>query len=137
MVLRNWNYFSPIEERGDMKGRKPKDGAMRLPSGNAGRRAIKESSGSDLFMREPVVKPGGLNELESQEWDRLTSTPAPILFNASAGLLRVVVQAFNQMMEADAIIRSCRKTGALSHGGQALRKPEFHSGAHSALRSLE
>lgn len=78
MVLRNWNYFSPIEERGDMKGRKPKDGAMRLPSGNAGRRAIKESSGSDLFMREPVVKPGGLNELESQEWDRLTSTPAPI-----------------------------------------------------------
>jgi len=85
-----------------MKGKVPKDPAMKLLTGNPGRRKVIESG--DPFIRESVVKPTWLNERESQEWDRLSSALAPVLSRASEGLLLVAVQAFNQMMVADEII---------------------------------
>lgn len=79
-----------------MRGRKPKDIAMKLLVGNPGKRKAQDSAEPDPFVCEPVCKPEALSERESQEWDRLTTTLAPILSRASEGILLVAVQAFGR-----------------------------------------
>ncbi len=87
-----------------MKGRKPKDLAMKLLSGNPGKRSL-SGSGQEPFTRSEIAKPSGLDTLTSEEWDRLTEHLAPILSTASTGMLLVAASAYSQMMSADAIIQ--------------------------------
>jgi P27 family predicted phage terminase small subunit len=86
-----------------MKGRKPKSLSVRLLAGNPGGRALPH--GGSPFHAGPLEKPGDLDLLASQEWDRLTMTLAPVLSEASRGMVLVAVSAFSQMMSADAIIQ--------------------------------
>lgn len=88
-----------------MRGRKPKDSILRMLHGNPGKRPIEES-GSDPFLRETVVMPNGLSGLETQEWDRLAETLAPLLSRASEGMLRAACSALAQFVEADRIVQA-------------------------------
>jgi P27 family predicted phage terminase small subunit len=74
-----------------VKGRKPKDIALKILSGNPGKR--------------PLEKPAGLDAWASEEWDRLVERLAPILSPASGGMLLCAVNAFSQLMSADKIIQ--------------------------------
>lgn len=90
-----------------MKGRKPKDLAIKLLTGNPGKRQTSSpsSSGSDApFVSSKLSKPRGLDKEASREWDRLVSTLAPILSPASAGMVFVAVDAFSQMKRAATVL---------------------------------
>jgi P27 family predicted phage terminase small subunit len=56
-------------------------------------------------VRETPVKPDGLSDVESREWDRLVRTLGPVLSRASEGALVVVVSAYGEFVTADAAIR--------------------------------
>jgi P27 family predicted phage terminase small subunit len=95
-----------------MKGRKPKDLAMKILSGNAGKRPLNRSplDKSPIDSREPffageIEKPAGLDAWASEEWDRLVERLAPILSPASGGMLLVACSAYAQLMKADEIIQ--------------------------------
>lgn len=87
-----------------MRGPKPKSLAMRLLAGNPGKHPIKESG--DPFVCGVPDKPAELDELASREWDRLVVSLAPLLSNASAGLLFVACNAYSQLMNADKIVQA-------------------------------
>ena len=88
-----------------MKGRKPKDLAMKLLTGNPGKRSSSSVIDSDApFVCAKLKKPKGLDEYASKEWARIVSTLAPILSPASAGMVLVAVDAFSQMRRAAAVL---------------------------------
>ncbi|MDC8450817.1 MAG: P27 family phage terminase small subunit [Nitrospira sp.] len=87
-----------------MRGRKPKDVAMKILHGNPGGRAMMESS-SGPFVCEPVVMPDGLSQLEQEEWCKLAETLKPILNRSSEGLLRVACSCYAEFMLADQVVR--------------------------------
>lgn len=90
-----------------MKGRKPKDLAMKLLAGNPGKRSTSPASPfeSDApFVSSKLSKPRGLDKYASKEWDRIVSTLAPILSPASAGMVLVAVDAFSQMRRAGDVL---------------------------------
>ncbi len=127
-----------------MKGRKPKDIAMRLLNGNAGKRPLNGSASADPFVRERVREPNGLSDLEAQEWRRLAETLAPILSRASEGMLLIAAQAFGQMMVADQIVRekgmfyeTCGEAGTVIRQHPAVKVREVARTAyHRALEAL-
>lgn len=86
-----------------MKGRKPKDIALRLLNGNAAKRPLPQNG--EPFVLEEVPKPRGLDRLASHEWDRLTTCLAPVLCAASGGMLLCAANAYSQMMSADKVIQ--------------------------------
>lgn len=85
-----------------MRGKLPQDSATKSLHGSPNRRKRDETG--DPFIREKPIKPHWLNERESMEWDRLSSTLSPILSRSSEGMMLVAVQSFHQMMQADEII---------------------------------
>jgi len=91
-----------------MKGRKPKDLAMKILSGNAGKRPLDKSTPAtgEPFVAGEIEKPAGLDVWASQEWDRLVERRAPILSPASGGMLLVACNAYAQLMKADEIIQA-------------------------------
>lgn len=110
-----------------MRGRKPKDVAMKRLAGNPGKHSLTQADAPDPFVCEAVIKPSWLNQRESAEWDRLTSTLAPILSRASEGMLLIAVQAFHQMMMADDIIaqHGFTYTTTTKEGAEMIRqRPE-------------
>ncbi len=86
-----------------MKGRKPKDLALKLLTGNPGKRPM-GSSDAAPFISAPLDKPAWLDEYASKEWDRLVSTLAPILSPASAGMVLIAVDSFSEWMRAVATL---------------------------------
>lgn len=96
-----------------MQGRKPKDLAMKILSGNAGKRPLARSpldesplSASEPFVTGDIEKPAGLDVWASEEWDRLVERLAPILSPASGGMLLIACNAYAQLMKADEIIQA-------------------------------
>jgi P27 family predicted phage terminase small subunit len=115
-----------------MKGRKPKDVALKLLAGNPGHRPL--PSNQEPFTRGELVKPEGLDVWASQEWDRLVESLSPILSPASAGMLRVAISAFSELMVADALIQQHGLTYAT--GGESGPLIRLHPAvrARSAAR---
>jgi phage terminase small subunit len=62
-----------------MKGRKPKDVAMKLLNGNAGHKPLAPIETDQPFTVAEIDKPDDLDEYGSKEWDRLVASLAPIL----------------------------------------------------------
>lgn len=87
-----------------MKGRKPKDVAMKLLTGNPGKRSTASADSDAPFVCAKLKKPKGLDEYASKEWNRIVSTLAPILSPASAGMVLVAVDAFSQMRRATKVL---------------------------------
>lgn len=87
-----------------MKGRKPKDVAMKLLTGNPGKRSAPALDSDAPFVCAKLKKPKGLDEYASKEWARIVSTLAPILSPASAGMVLVAVDAFSQMRRAAKVL---------------------------------
>ena len=87
-----------------MKGRKPKDLALRILNGNAGKRALPNMEGSPFTVGLPE-KPTTLDPVASQVWDELTEALAPVLSPASGGMLLCAVNAASEMAAADAVIQ--------------------------------
>lgn len=86
-----------------MRGRKPKDCALKLVTGNPGRRPLPNSGGP--FVAGPIDKPADLDAYASTEWDRLADALGSVLNASCRGILLVAVNAYAQMMQADAVIR--------------------------------
>ncbi|NOT94985.1 MAG: P27 family phage terminase small subunit [Nitrospira sp.] len=109
-----------------MKGRKPKDLALKLLTGNPGNRQL-GSSDAAPFISAPLDKPDWLDAYASKEWDRLVSTLAPILSPASAGMVLIAVDAFSEWMRAVALIEKEGETYTTVnvHGQEMVRpRPE-------------
>lgn len=93
-----------------MKGRKPKDLAMKLLNGNAGKRPLgtppAKSTGThdadEEFVRSPLEKPPELDAEASAEWDRLVNRLQIILTKADASLVRLAATTY-------ATIRQCER----------------------------
>ena len=85
-----------------MKGRKPKDLALRIIQGNPGRRRLE---GTTAFTVGPVEKPLNLDDDASQEWDRLTTALLDILSAADRGMLLVAVDAYSAFMGAARVLK--------------------------------
>ena len=91
-----------------MKGRKPRDLAMKILSGNPGKRPLGTpplADSGEPFVAGEIEKPVGLDVWASEEWDRLAERLAPILSPASGGMLLVACNAYAQLMKADEIIQ--------------------------------
>jgi P27 family predicted phage terminase small subunit len=86
-----------------MKGRKPKDVALRLLNGNSSNRPLPNTG--QPFVVGQIEKPVGLDVFSSEEWDRLVEHLAPILCAASRGMLICAVNAYSQLMSADKVIQ--------------------------------
>lgn len=109
-----------------MKGRKPKNLALKLLNGNPGHRPIRSSDAAP-FVSAPLDKPVWLDEYASKEWDRLVSTLAPILSPASAGMVLIAVDSFSEWMRAVALIEKEGETYTTVnvHGQEFVRpRPE-------------
>lgn len=89
-----------------MKGRKPKDVAMKLLTGNPGKRSAPALDSDAPFVCAKLKKPKGLDQFASKEWNRLVSTLAPILSPASAGMVLVAAETFSQIQRAKAAINA-------------------------------
>lgn len=97
-----------------MRGRKPKDLAMKILSGNPGKRPLGKmpldpspfAGSGEPFVTGEIEKPAGLDAWASEEWDRLVERLAPILSPASGGMLLVACNAYAQLMKADEIIQA-------------------------------
>lgn len=109
-----------------MKGRKPKDIALKMLNGNAGKRPISKTSlvggsaSTEAFTVGALEKPDYLDEYESAEWDRLIVNLAPILSPASAGMVLIACNAFSDMMHART---------ALEDAGERTYETESKTGA--------
>jgi phage terminase small subunit len=127
-----------------MKGRKPKDLALKILNGNPGKRPMASDS-SGPFVAELPKKPRGLDRYASQQWDQLVESLAPILSPASAGILFVAVSAYSELMHASKALEGgkfCYRTKN-QHGSVMLRtKPEVairdraRAAYHRALSEL-
>lgn len=95
-----------------MRGRKPKDVAMKLLAGNPGKRPTSSGSDAAPFTVAPLKKPRGLDKFSSYEWNRLVDTLAPILSPASAGMVLIAVDAYSQMMSAS---EALKKAGGMTY----------------------
>ena len=102
-----------------MKGRKPKDLAMKLLTGNPGKRLMGALNSDAPFAASAIKKPRGLDKYASKEWDRLVSTLAPILSPASGGMVLVAVDAYSEMMQALEALR----TGGLTYTTVSAKGP--------------
>jgi P27 family predicted phage terminase small subunit len=122
-----------------MKGRKPKDLAMKLLIGNPGKRstAPPSSPGSDApFTVSALEKPDYLDEYASQEWDRLVSTLAPILSPASAGMVLVAVDAFSEMRTAMEALKDGKQTyETISAKGPSMTRERPEIGIKNRART--
>ena len=124
-----------------MKGRKPKDLALRILNGNAGKRALPNMEGSPFTVGLPE-KPITLDPVASQVWDELTEALAPVLSPASAGMLLCAANAASEMAAADAVIQrhGLTYTVMTREGAETIRvRPEVkirHAARLSYLRSL-
>jgi len=87
-----------------MKGRKPKDLAMKLLTGNPGKRSSPSIDSDAPFVSSQLSKPRGLDKYASKEWDRLVLTLAPILSPASAGMVLIAAETFSQVQRAKAAL---------------------------------
>ncbi|MDH5667754.1 MAG: P27 family phage terminase small subunit [Nitrospira sp.] len=125
-----------------MKGRKPKDIALKLLQGNASKRPVPQTG--DPFVLEDVPKPDNLDPLASAEWDRLTQDLAPILCAASRGMLLCAVNAFSQLVSADKVIQekgltyeTCGESGPIIRMRPEVRVRDTARAAyHKALTEL-
>lgn len=88
-----------------MQGRKPKDLRFKLLNGTTTNNQNSLPQRGEAFVVGEVDKPEGLDELSSQEWDRLVKNLEPILSPASQGMLLVCVSAYSQMVSADRVIQ--------------------------------
>lgn len=91
-----------------MKGRKPKDLALKLLQGNPGRRSLEGNAAA--FVVSAPEKPAGLDAFASTEWDRLVESLAPVLCSASVGTLLVACDAYADMMQANEVLRKQGRT---------------------------
>ncbi len=130
-----------------MKGRKPKALAMKILSGNPGKRPLGTpplTDSGDPFVASEVDKPTGLDAWAIAEWDRLVERLAPILSPASGGMLLVAVNAFSQLMSADKIVQekgltyeTCGKAGPVIRMRPEVRIRDAERTAyHRALTEL-
>lgn len=125
-----------------MKGRKPKDLALKLLSGNPGKRAL--SSSGEPFTVGEIDKPQGLDQRAAEEWDRLVERLAPILSEASAGMLYIACNAFSELAAADAIIQqkgltyeTCGEAGPIVRMRPEVRiRAAARTAYHRALAEL-
>lgn len=92
-----------------MKGRKPKDLALKILNGNPGKGKLNKKDAVP-FVAGPIEKPSGLDKLASQEWDRLTEHLAPVLGPANAGAVLVAATAYSRMRKADGVIAKSGET---------------------------
>lgn len=127
-----------------MKGRKPKDVAMKILTGNPGKRAVSPSSDAP-FTKSPLEKPAGLDDFASAEWDRITDTLAPILSPASSGMVLVACDSFSQWQRAQQVVneKGFTYTTTNKHGLEMSRqRPEVgiaeraRTAYHRALTEL-
>jgi P27 family predicted phage terminase small subunit len=102
-----------------MKGRKPKDLAMKLLSGNPGKRTFGGHASENAFTAGRLTKPRGLDKYASREWDKLVKTLAPILSPASGGMVLIAASAYSEMMQADAVLA----TGGLTYTTESKKGP--------------
>ena len=117
-----------------MKGRKPKDMAMKLLTGNPGKRTAAQNADAP-FVASELEKPDYLDEYASQEWDRLVSTLAPILSPASAGMVLVAVDAFSEMRTAMESLRDGKQTyETVSAKGPAMTRERPEIGIKNRAR---
>ncbi len=93
-----------------MKGRKPKDVAMKLLNGNAGHKPLAPLESDQPFTVDEIDKPDDLDEYGSKEWDRLVASLAPILSPASAGMLMIACDAYSEMMRMAKFLRTNGET---------------------------
>lgn len=135
-----------------MKGRKPKTLAMKILSGNPGKRPLGTipldssplADSSEPFVASEIDKPSGLDKWASDEWDRLVERLAPILSTASGGMLLVAVNAFSQLMSADKIIQekgltyeTCGEAGTVIRMRPEVRiRDAARTAYHRALTEL-
>src|SRR5687768_8026325 len=87
-----------------MKGRKPKDIALKVLAGNPGKRPVPDE-GWQPFIADDIEKPAALDSYASAEWDRLIDSLGRVLCSASRGMLFCAVNAYSQLMTADEIIQ--------------------------------
>lgn len=130
-----------------MKGRKPKELAMKILSGNPGKRPLSTpalTDSGDPFVASEIDKPTGFDAWASEEWDRLVERLAPILSTASGGMLLVAVNAFSQLMTADKIIQekgltyeTCGEAGTVIRMRPEVRiRDAARTAYHRALTEL-
>lgn len=93
-----------------MKGRKPKDVAMKLLNGNAGHKPLAPIDTDQPFTVAVIDKPDDLDEYASKEWDRLTESLAPILSPASAGMLMIACDAYSELVRMAKFLRTHGET---------------------------
>jgi P27 family predicted phage terminase small subunit len=84
-----------------MRGRKPKDLALKMLQGNPGKRPL---AAQNPFTMGIPKKPADLGQEASEEWDRLTRTLAGILSLSDYGILRCACDAHEQMVQAVRVI---------------------------------
>ena len=121
-----------------MRGRKPKDLALRLLNGNAAKRALPSMEGSPFIAGLPA-KPDTLDAVGSQVWDELTEALAPVLSPASGGMLLCAANAASEMAAADAVIQQCglTYTQTTREGATTVRpRPEIRIRAAARLAYL-
>ncbi len=109
-----------------MKGRKPKDVALKILTGNPGKRPVGTANDTP-FLAAPFAKPEWLDTIASREWDRLVETLAPILSPASAGMVLIACDAFSEWMHAAKAIEleGPTYTTENQHGQEMVRpRPE-------------
>lgn len=102
-----------------MRGRKPKDLAMKLLSGNAGKRPLSGAPSDEPFVVGELKKPRGLDKYASKEWDRIVQTLAPILSPASEGMVLIAVDAYSEMRHAQAALAD----GVLTYTTESKKGP--------------
>lgn len=125
-----------------MKGRKPKDVALKILNGNASRRRL--GNDSRPFVVGEIEKPVGLDTHASEEWDRLTDHLAPVLCAASRGMLVCAVNAYSQLMSADKVIQekgltyeTCGESGPIIRMRPEVRiRDAARAAYHKALTEL-
>jgi P27 family predicted phage terminase small subunit len=120
-----------------MKGRKPKDLALKLLQGNPGRRSLEGNAAA--FVVSMPEKPSDLDAFASKEWDRLVESLAPVLCSASVGTLLVACDAYSDMMHANAVLCEQGRTyTTVSESGSVLvrQRPEVRM-KENARRSYQ
>jgi P27 family predicted phage terminase small subunit len=128
-----------------MKGRKPKNLAMKVLTGNPGKRPLASSTEAVPFKAAPLKMPRGLDKFAASEWKRLTASLGQILSPASEGMVLIAAKAYARMKRAEALLEAAGselyetmgKSGRMVRPHPAVGMIERASAAyHRALAEL-
>lgn len=106
-----------------MKGRKPKDLALKILSGNPGKRPIDtQSDEAEEFVRSPLEKPAELDQEASEEWDRIVSRLKIILTESDAGLVRLAATTHSTIRRCERILAKSYSYKTKNQHGQVMMR---------------